>query len=212
MEDELDDVEFGKQKWEDVLAEYYKVLKELMSHVDVKQAKSEMKEETDIVCELCHTGHMQIKWGRKGPFLSCSNYPECKHIQNFTRDADGVIHIQKQETLDEKCPNCESPLTLKEGRFGKFIACSNYPTCKFTRSISLQITCPQCGEGQLTERKSKTGRTFYSCTRYPDCKFISNYKPVAMACPKCNNAYMEEHSSKKEGDFKKCPKCEQVVY
>lgn len=212
METELDEIEYGKQKWEDVLSGYYKVLMELMGKVNIKQTKSDMKEDTDMPCTLCGTGHMQIKWGRKGQFLSCSNFPECKHLENFTRTADGTITIVKQEVLEEKCPKCGSDLTLKAGRFGKFIACTNYPTCKFTRNFTLGVKCPQCETGELSERKSKTGRKFYSCSNYPECKFITNNKPVLIKCPECGNPYMEEHISKNEGEFKKCPKCGKEVY
>ncbi|HNX00821.1 MAG TPA: type I DNA topoisomerase, partial [Candidatus Cloacimonadota bacterium] len=212
MENELDDIEYGKQKWEDVLNDYYQVLTDLMGKVNIKETKSNMKEDTDIPCSVCGTGHMQIKWGRKGQFLSCSNFPTCKHLENFTRGADGKIIITPKETLDEACPNCGSPLAIKQGRFGKFIACTNYPKCKYTRPITLEVTCPECGQGKLTEKKSKKGRKFYSCSRYPECKFITNYLPVAVKCPECGNPYMEEHTSKKEGTFKKCPKCGKEVF
>jgi DNA topoisomerase I len=212
METELDEIEYGKQKWEDVLTSYYKILMDLMGKVNIKQTKSDMKEDTDIPCSVCGTGHMQIKWGRKGQFLSCSNFPECKHLENFKREADGTITIIKQETLEEKCPQCGSDLALRQGRFGKFIACTNYPKCKYTRSFTLGVKCPQCETGQLSERKSKKGRKFYSCSNYPECKFITNNKPVELKCPECGNPYMEEHHSKNEGEFKKCPKCGKEVY
>ena len=94
------------------------------------------------------------------------------------------------------------------GRFGKFLACSNYPDCKFTKPISLGVSCPEenC-KGYVTSRRSKKGRAFYGCSAYPDCSFVSWDKPVAEACPECQNPYMVEKWKKNEGASVICPKC-----
>ena len=69
--------------------------------------------------------------------------------------------------LDEKCPQCGNNLVLKYGRFGEFTACSNYPTCKYVKQKTIGVKCPECSEGEIVERRSKRGKTFYGCNRYP---------------------------------------------
>jgi DNA topoisomerase-1 len=97
---------------------------------------------------------------------------------------------------------------MKRGRFGKFIACSNYPECKFTKPIGLGISCPEeACEGEIAARRSKKGRTFYGCTKYPDCKFTSWDKPVAEACPECKNPFLIEKWKKNEDPSTLCPSC-----
>ena len=211
MEEELDEIEFGKVVWYKLLEKYYKSLKTSLDKVDIKKSKESLIEKTDIKCDKCGSP-MVVKWGKNGQFLACSNFPTCRNIKNFTRDKDGKIKITEAEKLDEKCPECGSDLVVKTGRFGKFIACSNYPKCKYTKPFTLGIKCPECGIGEIVEKKSKKGKTFYSCSRYPDCKFISSYKPVKIKCPNCGNEYMEERYSKEKGKYKKCPKCGQEVF
>ncbi|MCK9309955.1 MAG: topoisomerase DNA-binding C4 zinc finger domain-containing protein, partial [Candidatus Cloacimonetes bacterium] len=138
---------------------------------------------------------------------SCSRYPECKNSKSFKRDEAGNIVILVPTTLDEKCPTCGNPLILRTGKFGEFIACSTYPKCKYARPKTIGVTCPDCGTGELTSRKSKTGRAFYSCNRYPECKFITNDKPLPIPCPSCGNPYIVEKYSRDRGTYKICPKC-----
>jgi DNA topoisomerase-1 len=96
------------------------------------------------------------------------------------------------ETTDEICDICGSPMVVKRGRFGKFLACSTFPKCKGTRnlaagggSVKTGVTCPECKLGEIEEKKSRRGRIFYSCNRYPDCKFALWDKPTKSSCPKC---------------------------
>jgi DNA topoisomerase-1 len=206
MEANLDEIEFGNVRWQELLKDYYDKMVAEMSLVDIKSSKKELEETTDIKCSKCD-GVMVKKWGKNGAFLSCSSYPECTEIYNFERDENGAIKIIKPETIGEKCPQCGNELMQKTGRFGKFIACSNYPKCKYTKPFTLGIKCPQCKTGEITEKKNKKGKIFYSCSNYPDCKYISNYKPVAIACDSCGNYYLEERETKAQGKFKKCPSC-----
>ncbi len=206
MEDNLDKIGYGELEWHNVLKIYFDKIMELLNKVDIKSSKEKLVEETDLVCEKCGS-KMVIKWGRNGKFLACSNYPECKNIKNFKKDENGKIIIEEPETLDEKCPKCGSPLIVKTGRYGKFIACSNYPKCKFTKPFTTGIKCPKCGKGELVEKRNKRGKTFFGCSNYPECKFISNFKPVIMKCTECDSEYLEEHFSKDKGKFFKCPKC-----
>jgi DNA topoisomerase-1 len=107
------------------------------------------------------------------------------------------------ELTDETCPNCNRQLAIKTGRFGKFLACTGYPDCKYTRSYQKKTgaICPQCG-GDLVERRSKKGRTFYGCSNYPGCNFAVFSRPLPEPCPKCS-ALMTEY----RGSQARCTKC-----
>jgi DNA topoisomerase-1 len=105
-------------------------------------------------------------------------------------------------------------MVKKEGRFGPFIACSAYPTCKNTRSLgengkfaseSTGVPCPKDGcSGELVSRRTKRGKVFYGCNRYPDCDYAIWDKPVDRACPKCGAALLGERTTKRDGPHVKC--------
>jgi DNA topoisomerase-1 len=148
-------------------------------------------------CENCGRP-MVLKKGRFGTFLACSGYPDCK----TTKQIGGTQ--KKDQPLDEKCPQCQSNLVLKFGRFGEFTACSNYPTCKYVKQKTIGVKCPECSEGEIIERRSKKGKTFYGCNRYPDCTFVAWGKPVAQKCSECGSPFMVEKWLK-AGAVWQCP-------
>ena len=211
MEDQLDDVEYGKVIWHQLVKTYYDDMMALIQKVDVKKEKNAMIQETGITCDVCGKGQMVIKRSRSGEFLSCNRYPECKNSKSFKRTEDGKIEILVPTTLDEKCPQCGNPLVERTGKFGAFIACSTYPKCKYSRPKTLGITCPECGKGEVTARRSKKGKPFYSCSRYPECKWISNDKPISIPCPQCGHPYVVEKYSKEKGNYQQCPKCKYIL-
>ncbi|MEH7094623.1 type I DNA topoisomerase [Neobacillus vireti] len=138
-------------------------------------------------------------------------------IDEFYRDFE--IHLQKaekemqsveikDEPAGEDCENCGSPMVFKMGRYGKFMACSNFPDCRNTKPIvkEIGVTCPTCKEGQIIERKSKKKRLFYGCTNYPSCEFISWDKPLPRPCPKCEGLLVEKKL--KKGVQVQCVNCD----
>jgi DNA topoisomerase I len=149
-------------------------------------------------CENCGRP-MVLKKGRFGNFFACTGYPDCK-----TTKPIGGKQKKPDQPLDEKCPQCGNNLVLKTGRFGEFTACGNYPTCKYVKQKTIGVKCPECNEGEVVERRSKRGRTFYGCNRYPDCKFVAWGKPLAEKCPKCGSPYMIEKWLK-AGPVRQCP-------
>jgi len=149
-------------------------------------------------CENCGRP-MVLKKGRFGTFLACTGYPDCKTTKQI-----GGTQKKPDQPLDEKCPQCGNNLVLKTGRFGEFTACSNYPTCKYVKQKTIGMKCPECSEGEVIERRSRKGRTFYGCNRYPDCKFVAWGKPVAEKCPECSSPYMVEKWLK-AGPVWQCP-------
>jgi DNA topoisomerase-1 len=137
-------------------------------------------------CENCGRP-MVLKKGRFGTFYACTGYPDCK-----TTKPIGGTQKKADVPLDETCPQCGSKMVVKSGRFGEFTACSSYPTCKYVKQKTIGVKCPECSEGEVVERRSKRGKTFYGCNRYPDCEFVAWGKPVAEKCPECGSAYMIE--------------------
>src|SRR6185437_15056576 len=152
-------------------------------------------------CENCGRP-MVLKKGRFGTFYACSGYPDCKTTKQI-----GGSQKKPDVTLDEKCPSCGSNLVQKYGRFGEFTACSSYPTCKFVKQKTIGVKCPECSEGDVVERRSKRGKTFFGCSRYPDCNFVAWARPVAEKCPECGSPYMVEKYLK-AGAFYQCPNAE----
>ena len=99
------------------------------------------------------------------------------------------------EETGELCPECNSPLVIRNGRFGKFTACSNYPTCKYIKKekpVQIEIMdCPKC-EGKILLKKTRKGKDFYGCSNYPKCDFASWYEPINKFCPKCNSILVKK--------------------
>ncbi|WP_376791578.1 type I DNA topoisomerase [Thermoflexus sp.] len=119
-----------------------------------------------------------------------------------------LARIQKvsldHEVLDEQCPECGAPLQIRYGRFGKFIGCTRFPECRYTRPFynKLGVPCPQCG-GELLEKKSKRGRTFYGCSNWPTCNFTTWKRPLSVRCPHCGGLLVQNNR-----ENARCLKCE----
>jgi DNA topoisomerase I len=208
MEQQLDEVEEGGKPWVSAVRDFYVPFTQDMEKAkDIAGPKDIVEPPTDLPCEKCGR-MMEIKWGRNGKFLACPAYkekPPCKNTQNFEKLEDGTIKIvAKQDiTTDEKCEKCSSPMVIKTGRFGKFLACSAYPECKTTKPIPLGVKCPQDG-GDLAQKRTKKGRTFYACSNYPKCEFAIWDRPVNKACPNCHAAFLIEKYSKQAGTSVQC--------
>ncbi|HLS66473.1 MAG TPA: type I DNA topoisomerase [Pseudogracilibacillus sp.] len=114
----------------------------------------------------------------------------------------------KDEPVGIDCEKCGHPMVYKMGRYGKFMACSNFPNCRNTKPIvkKIGVTCPTCKKGDIVERKSKKNRIFYGCNEYPTCDFVSWDKPIARNCPKCDT-YLVEKRTKKKVQIK-CSNCD----
>jgi len=207
MESQLDQIEVGEIEWVKTLQSFYTPFKLDLDEAEKKIGDSEV-EETDEICDKC-SQPMIVKWGRFGKFMACSGYPDCKNTKQIAKEGSDGKAVSESTTVKGACDKCQSSLILKVGRFGKFIACSNYPDCKFTKPIDLGINCPKddC-KGKIAARRSKKGRMFYGCTAYPNCDFVSWDKPVSEPCPKCNHVYTVEKWKKDEGTSIICPESE----
>jgi DNA topoisomerase I len=212
LEEELDRVADGTENWQQLVGRFAGAF-----YQDLERAKSEMEQvkgrgvETDEKCPECGKP-LVIKFGRYGEFLACSGYPECR----YTRDLGAEQETGEQQDEAPSCPECEAPMVAKRSRFGPFWACSRYPECKGTRRIGggparstpkpTGVGCPREGcSGEIVERRSRRGRTFYGCNRFPACDFTMWDPPVAVACPECGSPVMGLKQTKRRGREHACP-------
>ena len=215
LEEKLDEVEEGRENWVEILRRFYGPFSQRLGEAerkmpDVKHAGLK----TDIKCEL-DGGAMVIKWGRNGEFLGCSNYPACRNTKQFARDEQGHVLVaedgQAPPATQELCEKCGKPMVLRRSRFGAFLGCSGYPQCDGIKKLGVQaldigVKCPECGQGNILQRRSRRSRIFYGCSRYPACKFASWDKPVVRQCPKCGAPYLVEKPQKNGSLMLACAK------
>jgi DNA topoisomerase-1 len=234
MEEELDEIEEGKLKWTDALAEFYgKFARDIKAFETYVKGRKREAIPTDEVCENCGSP-MVIKLGRFGQFLACSNYPECRTTREVARPAsaegdggraDAAGGDGGAETVEETCELCGKPMAMKRGRFGPFLGCTGYPECRNIRRVSKKTgavapapvpvegeTCPVDG-AQLVRRHGPYGE-FVSCANYPACKYIKR-ETTGVACPRagCRGEIVVK-KSKRGKVFYGCseyPQCD-VVY
>jgi DNA topoisomerase-1 len=202
MESELDGIEEGEKDWVTAVRDFYVPFMKDLESAEVNMEDLKGKEEpTDVPCDKCGR-QMVIKWGRHGHFLACPGYPECKNTKEFTKDEAGSIQVVEAlvEATDEICEKCGSAMVLNRGRFGNFLACSQYPECKTTKPLKLGVKCPakDCG-GDLVQKRTRKGKTFYSCSNYPTCTFAIWDRPINRPCPQCHAPFLIEKIRKQTG-------------
>jgi DNA topoisomerase I len=160
-------------------------------------------EENGFTCDKCGR-QMVLKRGRFGEFMACSGYPECRNTAKIVKSAESV-NVKQDVPLEEPCPVCGKNLAIKHGRFGEYTACSNYPECKYVKHKTTGVSCGKEGcEGEIVERRSKRGKTFYGCSRYPDCDFVLWNRPVNRPCPECNAKFTVVKTTKRAGTVRSC--------
>jgi DNA topoisomerase-1 len=206
MESELDRVEEGELGWRRVLGDFYGPFNKALDAVDLNALVAEAHglSPEDLAKERCPKcgSRIELKTGRFGPYLACVNYKKtCDYVKSLRKGR------APDRPTDEKCHLCGSPMVIKTGRFGEFLACTTYPACKGTRAIPLGMKCPKCLEGDLAERRTKRGKSFWGCVRYPACDFSTWNRPVPDTCPSCGWVGMEKKISKADGETRTCLKC-----
>ena len=118
-----------------------------------------------------------------------------KEFEPLVKKAFDEMEKKEAEETGEECPECGSPLVVRNGKYGAFVACSNYPECKYIKpkEESEICACPKCSEGKIVEKRSKRGKIFYGCNNYPKCKTAYWDKPIGEACPKCGEMLVEKN-------------------
>lgn len=206
MESKLDEIEDGGIRWQNIVARFYDGFEDKIKAARSDEYSLKAPDElTDFVCEKCGA-KMVIKTGKFGKFLACPNYPKCKNTKNLDEEGN-IAPPKEQEVSDVVCEKCGAKMIVKTGKYGKFLACPNYPKCKNIVNLENKDEpeeplppCPKCGKPL---KKIKTKRaTFYGCTGYPSCDFTSSDPPSGDKCPECG-AYTVIKSGK-NGKYIKC--------
>ena len=223
LEEELDEIEEGKEKWQDAMSDFYKKFQKDLKYAEKHMENiKRMEKPTDEKCEKCGAP-LVIKWGKHGSFYACSTYDKddpntCTFTKENPINLPDLDSADMQETgaAEEYCENCGRVMVLKRGRFGQFMACTGYPDCKTTRrldqgkkvpDIPLDELCPKCGRNMMI-RHGRYGE-FTTCSGYPECKYVKqNY--IGVKCPDCKDGDLVEKRARKGNTFYGCsnyPKC-----
>ncbi len=222
LEEQLDEIEEGKEKWTDTLSDFYKKFQKDLKYAEKHMENiKRMEKPTDEKCELCGAP-LVIKWGKHGSFYACSTFDKedpntCKFTKENPINLPDLDSADVQETTQEEyCENCGRVMVLKRGRFGQFMACTGYPDCKTTRrldqgkkvpDIPIDELCPKCGRNMMI-RHGRFGE-FTACSGYPECKYVKqNF--IGVKCPECKDGELVEKRARKGNTFYGCgnyPKC-----
>ncbi len=173
------------------------------SSQSAENGAAQTEAETVEPCELCGKD-MALKRGRFGTFYGCTGYPDCRNIRKIDKKSGATTAVAPPVQLDEICPKDGANLVIRQGRFGEFTSCSNYPKCDYIKRQTIGIACTKCKDGEIAVKKSKRGKIFYGCVNYPKCDAVFWDKPVLEPCPKCNAPFVLEKTTKKEGTFRYC--------
>jgi len=222
LEEDLDEIEDGSEKWTDTLADFYKKFQKDLRYAEKHMENvKRMEKPTDEKCERCGSP-LVIKWGKHGSFYACSSYDK-ENPESCTFTKENPINLPDLDTADvqettqeEYCENCGRVMVLKRGRFGQFMACTGYPDCKTTRrldqgkkvpDIPLDEVCPKCGRNMMI-RHGRFGE-FTTCSGYPECKYVKqNF--IGVKCPLCADGELVEKRARKGNTFYGCgnyPNC-----
>ncbi len=222
LEEELDEIEEGKETWTDALAGFYKRFAKDLKYAEKHMENiKRMEKPTDEKCERCGSP-LVIKWGKHGSFYACSSYDK-ENPDSCTFTKENPINLPdldsadiQETTQEEYCENCGRVMVLKRGRFGQFMACTGYPDCKTTRrldqgkkvpDIPIDELCPKCGRNMMI-RHGRFGE-FTACSGYPECKYVKqNF--IGVKCPLCHDGEIVEKKARKGNTFYGCgnyPKC-----
>ncbi len=222
LEEELDEIEEGKETWTDALGGFYKRFAKDLKYAEKHMENiKRMEKPTDEKCERCGSP-LVIKWGKHGSFYACSSYDK-ENPDSCTFTKENPINLPdldsadiQETTQEEYCENCGRVMVLKRGRFGQFMACTGYPDCKTTRrldqgkkvpDIPIDELCPKCGRNMMI-RHGRFGE-FTACSGYPECKYVKqNY--IGVKCPLCKDGDLVEKKARKGNTFYGCgnyPKC-----
>ena len=201
MESSLDSIARDENTIEGVISGFYHKFEEELA-IASKETKSKEKvsipaEESDVICDRCGA-KMVYKKGRFGKFLACPNFPTCKNTKALDKEGNPIEAEEKKvELAGFKCEICGGEMVIRNGRYGSFYACANYPTCKFTKQkiVELDVPCPKCGS-KVVARHGKGKMLFYSCEKYPECDFSSWDMPIAEKCPDCGTGLFYRKSRK----------------
>lgn len=183
MENSLEDIAQEKKDWKELIKKFWTNFSPIID-IALKEAFIP-RIETDIECPQCKEGKLQKIWFKNKYFYGCTNYPDCTFSAPIEQISFNKDDYASDFNWDQKCPECNSEMTIRHGRFGTFLGCTKYPECKGIVNIpkkgedyipeSEMPPCPAIGcNGRITAKKSRFGKIFYSCSTFPDCNVIVN--------------------------------------
>lgn len=183
MEDALEDIAEKKKNWKELLQEFWKDFKPTLEAAEKEAFVPRV--ETDIACPECKEGKLQKIWFKNKYFYGCTRYPECSFSSPIEQLSFDKSQYADEFDWEQKCPECQSEMKVRHGKFGAFLGCVQYPKCRGIVNIPKKgetylpeqdmPPCPAIGcNGKLQARRSRFGKTFYSCTTYPECDVIVN--------------------------------------
>lgn len=197
MEDDLDAIAEGSKTWQPVISSFYQDFHDNLDkkYTEINKQDIMPEEKTEEKCDKCGAT-MVVKTGRYGKFLACSAFPDCRNIKKFGAAVESPEKTAQLAALEKDhsgqiCEKCGSPMAVKVGKFGPFLACTAYPKCKNIKNITRpedgkEVTCPACGTGKIVKKFSRRG-PFYACSNYPECKNAYNGQPTGEKCPDCGS-------------------------
>jgi DNA topoisomerase-1 len=207
VESDLDEIAEKKIAWKKVIKDFYQPFEKNLKMKTKEIKKEDFQKDLGRKCPECGNKLIE-KFGRFGKFIACSNYPECKYTEKTAEDKAIEDKIVKQESNKNGkviCDKCGAEMNVKNGPYGPFLGCSNYPKCKNIKKVEnkIGVKCPDCGQ-DVVEKKSKKGRLFYGCSGYPKCKFVSWNKPTGEKCPNCGTPLVHKPKNKIGCPKKEC--------
>ena len=201
IEEDFDEIEDGNINYVNIVEKFYGGFKKSLDAAEVNIGKEEIvvpDVEIDYECEICGK-KLIVKNGRFGKFAACPSYPECKFTLKLDRNGEIIKKEEQAEVqkTDLKCELCGSEIVIRKGRYGNFYACSDYPKCKHTKPVNVEINvnCPDCGN-KIVRKRGKNKAYFYSCDKYPDCKFTVWDTPLEKNCPECRGLLLQKKGKK----------------
>ena len=185
MEEKLDEVSEGNVDWQKLLYDFYFPFMQQIEEGKEKIISLKLAKPLGRTCPKCGEHELLLRSGRFGNFIACSGFPKCKYTEQCDEEGNVTAKKEEESADGEKCDKCGSDMVVKNGRNGQFLACSNYPDCKNTKSINIEeknseTPCPECG-GTISLKNSRRG-PFWGCNNYPECKFISKFEPTTIKC------------------------------
>ncbi|MBN2857615.1 MAG: type I DNA topoisomerase [Candidatus Delongbacteria bacterium] len=214
MESSLDRIEYGEVDMLEILNKFYKPFEKTLESVKKKTTDIKKKTEEPLgkKCPKCGKGSLIYKWGKNGKFIACDNFPTCKFTASLETADSGDKNSVTEPAKDlGECPKCgKGKLVERKSRTGKtFIACDQYPKCKYIQNDRVSVKCPEpdC-DGFIKDKPTRKGKRFYGCSNFPKCNYASWNKPVEMKCETCGYGILEEKPvSGNKTPVLVCPKC-----
>ncbi len=210
MEEKLDEVSEGDVDWQKLLYDFYYPFMQQIATGKEKIISLKLAKPLGRTCPKCGEHELLLRSGRFGNFIACSGFPKCKYTEQC--DEEGNVTAKKEEEIadGEKCEKCGNDMVIKNGRNGPFLACSNYPDCKNTKSINVEektseTPCPDCG-GTISLKNSRRG-PFWGCNNYPTCKFISKFEPTTIKCKEKGCSGVLAPRTYRNKEVYECVKC-----